>query len=673
MHRGLGSKYRTSALAVAGVVVASLTLTASAGAVGIQVTSPNDPSGAPTDCTLRDALESANTDDPVNDSACTEGSGADTITFAASALPLIQGGDEFEIASNVTIQGPGSALLSIDGVSDERVFHVTSGSAAISGLTIENGLAETGGGIRVDSGASLNLDLVVVSGNDAARTVTGPTINASFSTGGGIHSDGVLVVDRSTFFGNTVSATASGGATSNNADAYGGGIYSSLAGQLTVMRSTLENNSATASATGTGSKFDAGRGGGVSVNSSINPATIALTTIVGNAVSSVTTGGNSGGGGVHGYGGTSLISDTITSNLGSPYRNVYGEGGMVEIQNTLIADNGGAQNCLNVQSNGHNMSTDSSCDFETGDQGSLLSLHLLPIDNYGGPTRTRPPEPPTLVDNTVIDQGVAAGQLTDQRGGQRTWLFDTMNAPTSDGTDAGAVEIQGPVILGSTPASPGDSGSPLIFGSQEPTGGLQTTLYSDASCGTFFASGPGGAFSLAGGIAAPGRTPDSSTTFSVVSYYGNATSACSNPALTYIRRPTAPALGPTEPLSGSNNNSPIIKGTAPSPGTVNLYLSSNCSGAIAGTGSSGDLAGAGIALFDDVADNSPTTLTASTVGTNATSSCSAPITYNEVTPGTSNPGSTTPPATTPAAKKCKKGTKLKKVKGKRKCVKKKRK
>ncbi len=124
--------------------------------------------------TLREAIQAANTDLPVNEAPA--GSGDDVIRFAPGlsgrTITLEMG--ELIIASNIDLQGPGRDRLTIDANGDSHVFRIRDASASISGLTITGGSAtrgpvdpnDDGGGICVMS-AELSLTGVIVRGNDA--------------------------------------------------------------------------------------------------------------------------------------------------------------------------------------------------------------------------------------------------------------------------------------------------------------------------------------------------------------------------------------------------------------------------------------------------------------------------------------------------------------------------
>ena len=103
-------------------------------AATITVTNTND-SGPNS---LRQALANAND--------------GDTINFAVTGTIGLTSG-ELLVDKNVTISGPGTATLAVDGNFKSRVFHIGPGkTVSISGLTLTNGSAgsENGGGILND-------------------------------------------------------------------------------------------------------------------------------------------------------------------------------------------------------------------------------------------------------------------------------------------------------------------------------------------------------------------------------------------------------------------------------------------------------------------------------------------------------------------------------------------
>jgi hypothetical protein len=652
---------------VAAATIGSLLFAAAAGAAPITVTSPADPAGTSSECTLRQALESANTDLSPVGSACAPGAGADTITFDPAILPNTIVAAGLGISSNVTIQGPGIDELTVNGNDAGRVFHVTSGTATISGLVIEDGRVtmpsagpDGGAGVAVDVGAALTLDHTSVVGNTAVSNFNGGTIPIAVADGAGIlSSGGDLTVRDTTVMNNSLSATAINGDLITIAVARGAGIAFNN-GILVIDRSTFSGNTASATATDDGDTSTETRGGAITIFQNGFPedpdASITSTTVVDNSLSNSNSAGGSAtqsGGGIYTNEPTALTSGTVTGNSASEGSNIDVDtnDGSMTMRNTIVAAPASGDNCSDVGSAGYNFSSDASCDpTETGDVQNG-DPNLLPLGGYGGPTQTRPPAPPSPGNEGVIDLGINSTPTltTDQRGLDRTWDFDIADGTDGDGTDIGAVEIQGPYSLGTDPASPGDDDTPSITGSVEPAS--EVSLFAGASCG-----GVGSTEISATAFASPGfsvgpLTPNTATTFTTQSFYGSATSDCSDP-VTYQRRPELPALTSTNPPSGSDNNAPKLIGTATASSTVNLYTQAGCTGPLAGTGSGADLAGLGIAV--SVPDNSTTTFYAQATGVGGTSACSTGLGYTETTPP--------PPVATPAEtgeraaalKKCKK-------------------
>ena len=107
------------------------------------------------DCSLREAIRTANQDAAVD--ACLAGSGADAIVLAPGTytLGLVGTGEDgaaagaavgaLDIQDNLTISGAGAASTIIDGNGRDRVFHTLGAiSVTISSVTIRNGMLEKG-------------------------------------------------------------------------------------------------------------------------------------------------------------------------------------------------------------------------------------------------------------------------------------------------------------------------------------------------------------------------------------------------------------------------------------------------------------------------------------------------------------------------------------------------
>jgi len=187
-----------------------------------------------------------------------------------------------------------------------------------------------------------------------------------------------------------------------------------------------------------------------------------------------------------------------------------------------------------------------------------------------------------------------------------------------------------PASLASSPVSPANDNNPKISGGAE--AGSTVKLYTSNDCsGAVAASGAAATFS------SPGLTvavaDNSSTTFKATATdsAGNV-SGCSSSSVTYAEDSSAPAapssLGST-PLSPANDNSPSISGTSEAGSTVRLYTTSDCSGAVAASGTAASFASPGLTVT--AADDSSTTFkaTATDAAGNVSGCSSSSVTYAE--------------------------------------------
>jgi len=135
MKTRIKSCFRLAAIAV--VLLCLPPVTARADIVTVTNTNDSGPGS------LRQALSVAND--------------GDTIDFAVNGTITLTSG-ELLVNDSITISGPGTANLAVDGNTDGRVFHVAPGRAVtISALTIRNGNAngesfpdDSGGGVYND-------------------------------------------------------------------------------------------------------------------------------------------------------------------------------------------------------------------------------------------------------------------------------------------------------------------------------------------------------------------------------------------------------------------------------------------------------------------------------------------------------------------------------------------
>jgi hypothetical protein len=258
--------------------------------------------------------------------------GADTIVLPAGTYRLTRAGanedlattGDLDITDSLTIAGAGAESTIIDGSGLDRVFQALGAkSVALSGMTIQGGVADDGGGILA-SDSFLTIDHCTISGNSSQIS---PSSNQSFGSGISVHG-GTLTVSDSTISGNSsVSAygiLGGGGGirafdasvtidhstiSGNSAYAFGGGIFAEL-GTLSVKGSTIFGNSLSGVY---------GGGGGIYLGT-VDSATIKDSTISGNSTGPF---GNPSGGG-------------IWNSFGGP---IKGGGGRLTVSNCTLSGN----------------------------------------------------------------------------------------------------------------------------------------------------------------------------------------------------------------------------------------------------------------------------------------------------------------------------------------------
>jgi hypothetical protein len=269
----------TKVVLAAAFVFASVNDRAAAAATW-QVTSSGD--GPPAACTVATCTTLRE--------AITNAASGDTITFA-SGLPTILLGSSLRISNDLTITNSYSTSVVIDAQGQTTALVVSTGTSTITNLTITRGRSNVfgvvcqsngicGGGVFVDTGATLTLDMCTITGNIAQE-----------SYGGGIYNRGTL-----TLTGTTVS---NNGATYG----YGGGIFNM--GRLTINGgSSIFSNSA----------FQ-GYGGGIFNGAILGGAatlTMSMTTVMSNTAEKGYGGGLFNGGILNAMGDAHAIVDTTT-------------------------------------------------------------------------------------------------------------------------------------------------------------------------------------------------------------------------------------------------------------------------------------------------------------------------------------------------------------------------
>jgi CSLREA domain-containing protein len=444
-------------------------------AATITVDTIADELNADGDCSLREAIQAANSDTAID--ACTAGSGPDTIQVPPGSYPLTIAGSfedqnqtgDLDVRSDLIIVGTGVAPSEIDaaGLGDDRGMHIRCVDVPFPGSPVEidvtlqnlrfaNGSRTTGIGPGGGGGALGGGVLVqdCLDGNfPATRVPTNVTIEDSqfdgnaAQVGGGLRGEtlGVVTIRRSTF-------------TNNTALNIGGGMSIGGADGTTIIEdSTISGNWVVSSG-----NVGAGGGAGMFIN---DTTTIRRTTISGNVsdthgggvacqnstaifenstISGNTGAGQGGGGVIQGLNGSNpctitLDSCTITGNLGSIGGGYLQNAGSATATNTIVAGNSatisGPDISGNFASGDYNLIGDGTGGSGATQPNDLVGFAGNPIDpglgalqDNGGSTRTHLPRP----DSLAVDTG-ATGLFEDQRGEPR---------PHNAVSDRGSVEAQ---------------------------------------------------------------------------------------------------------------------------------------------------------------------------------------------------------------------------------------
>jgi CSLREA domain-containing protein len=366
----------------------------------ILVTTIGDNTAVDGFCSLREAIQAANTNSAVD--ACPAGDSilSDTITFSVSGM-ISLGGAPLDVTGGgpLVIDGGG---ITLSGGNSVRAFYVGySANLTLKNLAIMDGYAWEGGGIH-NSGVLTVQD----------STISGCNTDGNLTGGGGIYNNGTLTVVNSTLSGNH--------ALSSGSDAsYGGGIFN-FTGTVSLIHSTLSAN-------------EADYGGGIL---SFSPLRVTNSTLSGNHAAQE-------GGGIYSKGGLYLHNATVVNNGAGDFGGgVYTAEYLLSLRNTIVVDNtasGGGPDCYvnTVTTYGYNLiGNTAGCGIypKTGDLTDV-SPKLGPLQDNGGPTFTHALLPGSL----AIDHGNRNGCIdhqgflinTDQRG-----------LPRSGRCDIGAYEWQ---------------------------------------------------------------------------------------------------------------------------------------------------------------------------------------------------------------------------------------
>jgi CSLREA domain-containing protein len=369
MARGIG------VLAGALVFGATLALPGIAGATTYKVTTTSDhrpKACSASDCTLREAVRAANKHGGADKIVLPKSRKQYKLTRDGSGEDAAKKGDLDLDSDGVTIEGKKAKRAVIKQTTGDRVVDITEatdGFVTLSKVTISGGDVNGtgGGGIRTDG--LLRLERAVVKDNTASNAGGG-----GIQTTGGDPATSQLIMRRSTVSGNTTTSAGGGieligndfdaeieaSTISGNIASRGGGIWTNPDdGMVTIVNSTIANNTAVAPDLMTAPAD----GGGLYIvdlgADNVGPLfRIEMTTIAGNEA-----------------------LPGRDANFKASYP--------IDLQNTLIADPVGGQNCdADVDSHGYNLDEGTTCDLDQATDEENANPVLGTLQKNGGPTKT---------------------------------------------------------------------------------------------------------------------------------------------------------------------------------------------------------------------------------------------------------------------------------------------
>jgi hypothetical protein len=258
---------------------------------------------------LRDAIAAAAPNDTINF--------APSLTAGGPATILLTHGD-LAIAQGLTINGPGSNLLTIDAQQQSRIMHIDNPNTVVDNFTVTlAGLTLTGGYLQNagDMGGAVLAKHLYLIINDC--TIEGNHTSGDTGWGGAIFSEGYVTATNSIFRDNYTTGD----------DAVGGAIFAR--GDITLTDSTVTHNHTTGADS---LVVTMGGAGGVRSNGKV---VLLRSTVSGNW----TEGNYTAGGGIQAVGDIILTNSTVSGNytlgFGSPGGGIFTFFGVDITQSTI--------------------------------------------------------------------------------------------------------------------------------------------------------------------------------------------------------------------------------------------------------------------------------------------------------------------------------------------------
>ncbi len=475
---------------------------------GIIVTTADNELNADGDCSLREAVQAANTDAAVD--LCAPGFGADTITFLPTLIGTTIPTTTLTITDDVTIDGTAAPGLSVNGQQANQIFSVQTGaSLSLQSLTLRRGSAVTGGAVGVAGGADFSADDVRFLGNvatGAAATEGGGAVylgagstatitNSTFrrNRAGGIAGSGGAL------FANASTVTITGGQFMGNSSMRAGGAIETLAGTTTLDNVRMERNDAGMSPGNGGALHVSGAGtvtltgGFVRFNTAVEGgglwcSSACTMTVTGASVrENVASGGaeaTQGGGGLYNDGTLTVTNSTVVGNRASSTTGTLGSGGgILNVGGTLTVTGSTLQENMAARAGG-------------GIESNIGSVTLNGVNfvaNTAGPSPGNGGAMHVTGAATVnVTDGVVRGNVAAREGGG---FWNDSGTMTVTGTEFVENRANGPAA---------DDGGGGLFNN----GGTMIVLNLDVrdNRANGMAGSGGGIFTLGGSLTVTGGT-----------------------------------------------------------------------------------------------------------------------------------------------------------------------
>lgn len=421
-----------------------------------------------TDCTLRNAVQAANTNAAVGGCPAGHASLPDVIVLPAGTYSVTLTLN-FTDPSGAILRGTTRASTVLDGNETTRIITTatTAGLLRVESLTLQRGSSMSGGsGAAIRTGNALTIDNVSFMNNRALgeggaidASVEGPPViisNSVFSgneadEGGAIETQSTLTITNTTFINNRARLQQGGALEvgdmlltitdsdfiNNRADTREGGAIAKFGGSAVITNSIFTGNSTVqeggavwlwdnaADVIITGSTFSNNSSGleGSAVRIAEGTLQVTNSTFHNNT--------SPAGGTIHvGNAAATLRHVTITGATSGGALRSNATVGSITITNSILANNSGG-NCAGSgtrTSLGGNVQTDGTCGLNLSTDKTVGDVLLGPLQLNGGRTQTRVP----ATGSPAIDAAVTAQcTATDQMGATR---------PKGAACDAGAVE-----------------------------------------------------------------------------------------------------------------------------------------------------------------------------------------------------------------------------------------